>query len=77
MHTLKSFSAHRLAAAGVIPPVWQKGYHDHALRDDEDYRQRVRYVLQNPMRARLARRVEDYPYVILPGWWRADGLANT
>ena len=69
MHTLKSYSAHGLSVAGVETPVWQKGYHDHGLRDDEDYRARVRYVLQNPLRAGLVQRVEDYPYVILPDWW--------
>ena len=69
MHTLKSYSAHGLSVAGVETPVWQKGYHDHGLRDDEDYGARVRYVLQNPLRAGLVQRVEDYPYVILPDWW--------
>ncbi len=69
MHTLKSYSAHSLSVAGVETPVWQKGYHDHGLRDDEDYRARVQYVLQNPLRAGLVQRVEDYPYVILPDWW--------
>ena len=70
MHSLKSFTASRLGRIGVPTPVWQPGYHDHALRDDEDYRSRVRYVVQNPLRAGLARRVEDYPYVILPNWER-------
>ncbi|MDA0995033.1 MAG: transposase [Proteobacteria bacterium] len=69
MHTIKSYSAHRLSAAGVKSPVWQAGFHDHNLRDDEDYRVKVRYVLQNPLRAGLAGRVEDYPYLILPDWW--------
>jgi len=69
MSALKSYSAHRLAAAGVETPVWQKGYHDHGLRGDEDYRARTLYVLQNPLRAGLVRRIEDYPYLILPDWW--------
>ena len=71
MHTLKSYSANRLASAGVATPVWQRGYHDHALRDDEDYRVRVRYVVENPIRAGLVRQVDDYPYLILPRWWHA------
>ena len=53
----------------VKTPVWQEGYYDHGLRDDEDYRAGVRYVMQNPIRAGLVRRVEDYPYIILPRWW--------
>jgi REP element-mobilizing transposase RayT len=69
MHTLKSYSANCLAKTGVATPVWQEGYHDHGLRDDEDYRVRVRYVIQNPLRAGLVQRVEDFPHVVLPEWW--------
>lgn len=69
MHTLKSYSARSLAAAGVETPVWQEGYYDHALRDDEDYRGKVTYLLQNPVRAGLVSRVDEYPFVILPDWW--------
>ena len=69
MHTFKSYTANRLSRSGVLPPVWQAGYHDHALRDDEDYRVRVRYLLQNPVRAGLVPRAEDYPYLVLPEWW--------
>ena len=69
MHSLKSFSAHKLVNAGIGPPIWQDGYHDHGLRNDESYMAKLHYVLQNPIRAGLARRVEEYPYVILPDWW--------
>jgi REP element-mobilizing transposase RayT len=69
MHTLKSYTAHRLADAGADTPVWQKGFHNHALRGNEDYRIRVRYLLENPLRAGLVKRIDDYPYKILPTWW--------
>lgn len=72
LHTLKSYSAKRLTEAGVTAPVWQDGYHDHGLRDDEDYRARIRYVIENPVRAGLVRRAGDYSCVILPEWWRAN-----
>jgi len=73
MHSLKSYSANRLAAQGVVTPVWQDGYHDHGLRHDEEYVTRVRYVLENPLRAGLAASVEDYPFTILPDWWQKPG----
>jgi len=69
MHTLKGYSANHLIRTGVKTPIWCEGYHDHGLRDDEDYRARVQYVLQNPLRAGLAQQVEDFPFVILPDWW--------
>ena len=42
--------------------VWQRGFHDHALRRDEDIVAVARYVVANPVRAGLARRVGDYPH---------------
>ena len=70
MHTLKGYTASKLLRAGVRAPVWQPAFHDHALRDDEDYRQRVRYLLDNPRRAGLVARIEDYDFKILPTWWK-------
>ena len=42
-------------------PVWQAGYHDHALRREEDIRDVAGYVVANPLRAGLVERLEDYP----------------
>ncbi|MEA3543757.1 MAG: transposase [Thermodesulfobacteriota bacterium] len=46
----------------INDPVWQKGYHDHALRDDEGLRQVARYIVANPVRAGLVRRAIEYPH---------------
>ncbi len=42
--------------------VWQSGYHDHALRRDEDVLDAARYLVMNPVRAGLVKRVRDYPF---------------
>ena len=42
--------------------VWQKGFHDRALRRSDDLRTVAGYILDNPLRARLVERLEDYPY---------------
>ncbi|OOG11713.1 REP-associated tyrosine transposase [Pseudomonas sp. C9] len=42
-------------------PLWQQGYHDRALRRDEDLVKMARYVVANPLRARLVERLGDYP----------------
>lgn len=42
--------------------VWQRGFYDHALRRDEDLVSVARYVVANPVRAGLVRRVGDYPH---------------
>ncbi|MCO6056391.1 transposase [Pseudomonas sp. MOB-449] len=43
-------------------PVWQKGFHDHALRREEDVRKVARYIVANPLRAGLVEHIGDYPY---------------
>ena len=54
---VKSISAKRLGR-----PIWQKGFHDHALRREEDVRSVARYVVSNPLRAGLVERAGDYPH---------------
>ena len=41
--------------------LWQKGYHDHALRKDEEVRAVARYIVANPLRARIVEHIGDYP----------------
>jgi REP element-mobilizing transposase RayT len=49
-------------ALGRVGPVWQKGFHDHALRKEEDLRRLARYVVANPVRAGLVTTVGDYAH---------------
>ena len=41
--------------------LWQPGFHDHALRGEEDLIATARYVVANPLRAGLVQRIGDYP----------------
>ena len=41
--------------------VWQPGYHDRAVREEDDIRKMARYIIANPLRAGLVERVGDYP----------------
>ncbi len=60
---LKGRSAKRInEAAGRSEPLWQKGFHDHALRKEEDIKAVARYVIANPLRAGLAANIGDYPH---------------
>lgn len=43
-----------------IGRVWQRGFHDRALRQ-EDIVDVARYVVANPLRAGIVRSVRDYP----------------
>ena len=48
-------------SAGRQGPVWQHGYHDRAIRKEEDLQAVARYIVANPLRAGLVERVGDYP----------------
>ncbi|MFL1514291.1 MULTISPECIES: REP-associated tyrosine transposase [Pseudomonas] len=48
-------------ALGRQGRLWQKGYHDRAVRKEEDLKDLARYVILNPVRAGLVTRVHDYP----------------
>ena len=41
--------------------LWQKGYHDRALRQEDDLKAAARYIIKNPIRAQLSTRIGDYP----------------
>jgi REP element-mobilizing transposase RayT len=41
--------------------LWQRGYHDRALRRDEDLKAAARYIVMNPLRGGLVQRLGDYP----------------
>ncbi len=43
-------------------PIWQQGYFEHALRDDEDLAGIARYIVANPVRKKIVQRVGDYPH---------------
>ncbi|THF58116.1 REP-associated tyrosine transposase [Pseudothauera rhizosphaerae] len=64
LRRFKSTSARRVNAARntAESPLWQTGFHDHALRREEDVAQVARYVVANPVRSGLVRSVRDYPH---------------
>lgn len=68
MQTLKGTSAYEIQKLRRIrgeirntTPLWQQGYHDHAVRKEEDMQQLARYIVANPLRAGLVGKIGDYP----------------
>ncbi|VVN24611.1 hypothetical protein PS645_05391 [Pseudomonas fluorescens] len=41
--------------------LWQQGFHDRALRREEDLVKVAQYVVANPLRAGLVEKLGDYP----------------
>jgi REP element-mobilizing transposase RayT len=63
MRGLKAHSGRRVNQVRGTPgePVWQEGFHDRALRQEEDLRRAARYLVANPLRAGLVSDLGDYP----------------
>ena len=57
----KQLSGYR-AKQLVGQSIWQISYYDHVVRRDEDLREIMRYIWNNPVRAGLASEPADYPY---------------
>lgn len=57
---LSAFLINRYRKTSGIP-VWQPGFHDHALRKEEDIKALARYIIANPLRAGLVDNIGDYP----------------
>ena len=66
MQSLKGSTAHRinklLRRSG---PVWEEESFDHVLRSDESLKEKREYIRQNPVRAGLVRKPEDYRWLWL------------
>ena len=57
MKRVKSLSARSLGGS-----LWQSGYHDRALRKEENLPEVARYIVANPLRAGLVDSVRQYPH---------------
>ena len=63
MPTFKSRSSNALYRAGAERHrIWQPGFHDRALRKENDVKTIARYIIANPIRAGLAVRARDYSH---------------
>ena len=43
--------------------LWQQYSYEHVLRDEESTRSVVAYILENPLRVKLAQAVYEYPHI--------------
>lgn len=63
MHSLKSFTSHEAnKILGRTGSFWYKEYFDRYIRDGKQFRAVVRYIEENPVKARLCKKPEDWKY---------------
>ena len=74
LHSWKSFTAKEAnKVLGRSGSFWQDEYYDHLIRDEEDFRHALQYVIDNPERAGLY----DWPWVGLQGTPQGQDAPDT
>ena len=63
MHSIKSYTAHE---ANLIlkrkGQFWAKEYFDRYIRDQRHFASTIKYIENNPVKARLCKQPEEWPY---------------
>lgn len=60
---IKGGYSHALGAIfGRKREVWQRGFTDHRIRDEQDFLQHTNYIHQNPVARRMVNEPRDYRY---------------
>ncbi|MEM7147352.1 MAG: hypothetical protein AAF591_19715 [Verrucomicrobiota bacterium] len=58
--TIRSWKRHQKKCLGVR---WREGFHDHRIRDEESFDDKVEYIRMNPVRAGLCGKAEEWEWV--------------
>jgi putative transposase len=53
-------------------PVWQRGFSDHRIRNAADYNSHLVYIVQNPVRKKLAVNPSEYLWSSASGTYALD-----
>jgi REP element-mobilizing transposase RayT len=73
MHSIKSFTAHEInKMLNRKGKVWQNESYDRAIRNEDEFLEKLNYIANNPIKASLARQYEDYKWLYIKGWIKAD-----
>jgi putative transposase len=63
MHSIKRFSAQKAnLALGRMGDFWQHESYDRAIRDDNEFRKIINYILMNPVSAGLVKQWSDWKW---------------
>ncbi|MBN8706307.1 MAG: transposase [Bacteroidetes bacterium] len=54
---------------GRVGQFWSREYYDHVIRNEDEFRYYFRYTLENPVKAGLVNKAEDWKF-----YWVKEGL---
>lgn len=63
MQAWKQWTSKRMARElNLFGTIWQEEFFDHVLRSSESYSQKWDYVKENPVRAHLVKKFDEWPW---------------
>jgi putative transposase len=60
---LRAWKSYQKREHGI---TWQADFFDHRIRNDEDMTETMDYIRNNPVKAALIEKPEDWPYLWMP-----------
>ena len=68
MHSIKSYSANRIQKKLKIQgSIWQDENYDRIIRDEKEYLEKMNYIVNNPLKAMIVEKPEDYKWLFAKG----------
>ena len=68
MHSIKSYSANRIQRIlDVKGRIWQDESYDRIIRNEEEYLEKMNYIANNPLKAMIVEKPEDYRWLFVEG----------
>jgi putative transposase len=75
MQLIKGGFSHRVGKTGrATTEVWQRGFTDHRIRDDEDFLRHREYIHLNPVRAGMCSHPQEYLYSSANPMYKTDPI---
>ena len=75
MQLIKGGSSHEVhARRGGKFPLWQPGFHEWTVRNEQDFRAKREYIRKNPVEAGLVERPEEWAFGSANGRFELDSM---
>jgi putative transposase len=77
MQLIKGGSSYQIGKARQQKlQVWQVGFHEWTMRDLNDWQSKVQYIHENPVRAKLVQKPQDWSFSSATGKFSLDLIPN-
>jgi REP element-mobilizing transposase RayT len=69
MHSIKSYTAHEInKKTNRKGKFWQDENYDKIIRNEKEFIEKIKYIINNPIKANLSKNYTDYKWLYVRGW---------